>query len=127
MNTNLTLFVFFIYSLLLQPKAWPKQWCWYVCIFAMIHHHICCSAILSPLYLTAFWMLPTTLTSDECFCLVRWGVPVHVIRLMEWWWWHQAIGASAGTTIQSWHGGRSSFKAACILGGRGAMQHWLTR
>ena len=84
MNTNLTLFVLFIHSFLLQPKAWPKQWCWYVCIFAMIHRRICCSAIPSPRYLTSFWMLPTTHTFDECFCLVRWGALVHVIRLLEW-------------------------------------------
>ena len=83
MNTNLTLFVLFIHSFLLQPKAWPKYWCWYVCIFAMIHRRICCSAIPSPRYLISFWMLPTTRTFDECFCPVQWGVPVHVIRLME--------------------------------------------
>ena len=57
----------------------------------------------SPLcYLTTFWMLPTTRTFDECFCPVRWGGAVHVIRLMEC---GGSIGASELRLIQQYNRG----------------------
>ena len=97
MNTNITIFVLFIYSLLLQPKAWPKQWCWYVCIFAMKHCHIVVLQYHQHFISHHFGCFPPHSPLMNVFVLFGGGR--RFIMLSDWWNGGGSIGASGHRLI----------------------------
>ena len=128
MNTNLTLLVLFIYLFIIASTQGMAK------TMVLVRLYICHDTSPDMLFCDTITTLSHIILDASHHTHHWWmflscslgGAGSHVIGLIKWWWWHQAIRAFTGTTIQSGHGGRSSFKAACILGGRGAMQRWLT-